>query len=137
MSILSDKEKLKNRPIGFLDSGVGGLSVLREAVRVLPAEDFIYFGDSANAPYGTKTVKEIRDLTFKAVENLMDYDIKALVVACNTATSVAIKELRNSFDIPILGMEPAVKPAVEVTDKKRIMVIATPVTIREDKLKDR
>ena len=86
MSILSDKEKLKNRPIGFMDSGVGGLSVLREAVRVLPAEDFIYFGDSANAPYGTKTVKEIRDLTFKAVENLMDYDIKALVVACNTAT---------------------------------------------------
>ena len=70
MSGLSKNEKLKNRPIGFMDSGVGGLSVLREAVRVLPNEDFIYFGDSANAPYGTRTVREIRELTFKAVLRL-------------------------------------------------------------------
>ena len=137
MSILSDKEKLKNRPIGFMDSGVGGLSVLREAVRVLPAEDFIYFGDSANAPYGTRTVKEIRDLTFKAVENLMDYDIKALVVACNTATSAAITELRTRYkDMPVIGIEPAVKPAVVCSRGGRIIVMATPMTLRQRKFRE-
>ncbi len=137
MCNLSDNEKLKKRPIGFMDSGVGGLSVLREAVRVLPAEDFIYFGDSANAPYGTKTVKEIRDLTFKAVEKLMDYDIKALVVACNTATSAAISDLRAKYkDIPVIGIEPAVKPAVVCSRGGRIIVMATPMTLRQRKFRE-
>lgn len=137
MSDLTKKEKLKNRPIGFMDSGVGGLSVLREAVRVLPSEDFIYYGDSANAPYGTKTVKEIRDLTFRTVEKLMEYDIKALVVACNTATSAAITELRSKYkDMPIIGIEPAVKPAVVCSRGGRIIVMATPMTLRQKKFRE-
>lgn len=137
MSNLSDNEKLKNKPIGFMDSGVGGLSVLREAVRVLPNEDFIYFGDSANAPYGTRTVKEIRDLTFKAVDKLMDHDIKALVVACNTATSAAISDLRSRYkDMPIIGIEPAVKPAVVCSRGGRIIVMATPMTLRQRKFRE-
>ena len=137
MSGLSKNEKLKNRPIGFMDSGVGGLSVLREAVRVLPNEDFIYFGDSANAPYGTRTVREIRELTFKAVEKLMEYDIKALVVACNTATSAAISELRSKYkDMPVIGIEPAVKPAVVCSNGGRIIVMATPMTLRQRKFRE-
>ena len=137
MSVLSKNEKLKNRPIGFMDSGVGGLSVLREAVRVLPNEDFIYFGDSANAPYGTRTVREIRELTFKAVEKLMEYDIKALVVACNTATSAAISELRSKYkDMPVIGIEPAVKPAVVCSNGGRIIVMATPMTLRQRKFRE-
>ena len=137
MDNFSDKNKLKNRPIGFMDSGVGGLSVLREAVRVLPYEDFIYFGDSANAPYGTRTVKEIRELTSKAVEKLMEYDIKALVVACNTATSAAISELRSRYkDMPVIGIEPAVKPAVVCSTGGRIIVMATPMTLRQRKFRE-
>ena len=81
-------------PVGVLDSGVGGISVLRELVRVLPGEDFIYYGDSANAPYGTKTAEEMSFLTNNSARFLLDRGAKALVVACNTATSVAIKELR-------------------------------------------
>ena len=103
----------KESPIGFMDSGVGGISVLREAVRVLPGEDFIYYGDSANAPYGTKSPEKIKELTFGAVDKLMEHGIKALVVACNTATSAAIKDLRLTYShMPIIGIEPAVKPAV-------------------------
>lgn len=137
MSDSLNKEKLKNRPIGFMDSGVGGLSVLREAVRVLPSEDFIYFGDSANAPYGTRTVKDIRELTFSAVEKLMDHDIKALVVACNTATSAAITELRSRYKgMPIIGIEPAVKPAVVCSRGGRIIVMATPMTLRQKKFRE-
>ena len=128
---------MTKRPIGFMDSGVGGISVLKEAVRVLPAEDFVYFGDSANAPYGTKTPAEIRELTFKAVEKLMDHDIKALVVACNTATSSAIRDLRLKYsDMPIIGIEPAVKPAVVCGRGGRIIVMATPMTIRQRKFKE-
>ena len=134
MSDTPKKEKLNRQPIGFLDSGVGGLSVLKEAVRVLPAEDFVYYGDSANAPYGTKTVEEIRGLTFKAVEKLMDYDIKALVIACNTATSAAISDLRAKYpDMPVIGIEPAVKPAVVCSRGGRIIVMATPMTLKQNK----
>lgn len=133
---MSDTEK-KNRPIGFMDSGVGGISVLREAVRVLPNEDFIYYGDSLNAPYGTKTPDEIKELTFRAVDKLMDYDIKALVVACNTATSSAIRDLRIKYsDMPVIGIEPAVKPAVVCSRGGRIIVMATPMTIRQRKFRD-
>lgn len=137
MKKTADIEQLKKRPIGFMDSGVGGISVLKESVRVLPAEDFIYYGDSANAPYGTKTVKEIRDLTFKAVDRLMEHDIKALVVACNTATSAAISEIRSKYrDIPVIGIEPAVKPAVVCSRGGRIIVMATPMTIRQKKFRE-
>lgn len=122
--------------IGIFDSGIGGLSVLHEAYHVLPGQEYIFYADTEHVPYGTKTPEEIIGFAVDNAQFLIDKGAEALVVACNTATSVAIKELRRRFDIPILGMEPAVKPAVEGTDDKRIMVIATPVTIREDKLKD-
>lgn len=109
---------IKNNPIGVIDSGVGGISVLREALKQLPHENFIYYGDSKNAPYGIKDVQEVRNLTFKVVEQLLKMNIKALVVACNTATSAAIEALRKKYkSIPIIGIEPALKPAVELKEK--------------------
>ena len=122
--------------IGIFDSGIGGLSVLHEAYHQLPGQEYIFYADTEHVPYGLKTPEQIKGYAVDIAQFLIDKGAEALVVACNTATSVAIKDLRKRFDIPILGMEPAVKPAVEVTDEKRIMVIATPVTIREDKLKD-
>ncbi len=123
------------RPIGFFDSGVGGISVLKEAVKLLPGEDFIYFGDSNNAPYGIKTVEEASKLTFEAVEFLISKNIKAVVIACNTATSAAIVDLRKKYSIvmPVIGIEPALKPAVELKRKGQIVVMATPMTLAERK----
>ena len=122
--------------IGMFDSGSGGLSVLREVVKLLPGERYVYYSDNAHCPYGEKTAAYIQDRAREITRLLMAKGCNLIVVACNTATGAAIKQLREEFPIPFIGMEPAVKPAVEVTDKKRIMVIATPVTIREDKLKD-
>ncbi|MBO4457928.1 MAG: glutamate racemase [Butyrivibrio sp.] len=122
--------------IGIFDSGIGGLSVLHEAYHYLPEQNYIFYADTKHVPYGLKTPEQILGYTIGITEFLLDKGAEAIVVACNTATSVAIRELRKRYNIPILGMEPAVKPAVEGTEKKRIMVIATPVTIREDKLKD-
>lgn len=120
--------------IGFFDSGVGGLSVLKETMKILPNENFIYFGDSINAPYGTKTVEEVKKLAFKAVEFLLNKNVKAIVVACNTATSAAIEELRNTYSsIPIIGIEPAVKPAVKLKRHGSIVIMATPMTLVEKK----
>ena len=100
---LQEKQKL---PIGFMDSGLGGLSVLREAIKLMPKEDFIYYGDSLHAPYGVKPQAEIRDLTFAVVEKLLDMGIKGLAVACNTATSAAVRLLRNTYpELPIVGIE--------------------------------
>ena len=124
----------KNLPIGFLDSGVGGLSVMREALKIMPNENYIYFGDSKNAPYGVKSKKEIRDLTFNVVEFLIQKGIKGLVVACNTATSAAVSELRRAYpDMPLVGIEPAIKPAVELNKKGKILIMATPMTIKQEK----
>ena len=126
----------KDMPIGFLDSGLGGLSVLREALKIMPNENYIYFGDSKNAPYGTKSTKEIRDLTFKTVEFLLEKGAKGIVVACNTATSAAVAELRLAYpDIPLVGIEPAIKPAVELGKKGKILMMATPMTVKQDKFK--
>lgn len=126
----------KNMPIGFLDSGVGGLSVLREAVKLMPNEHYIYFGDSKNAPYGVKKVEEVKDLTYKAVEFLINKGAKAIVIACNTATSAAVASLRITYpSIPIVGIEPAVKPAVELERKGSIIIMATPMTLKEKKFK--
>ncbi|MCY6484972.1 glutamate racemase [Clostridium aestuarii] len=125
---------IKDKPIGFFDSGVGGLSVLKEAVKVLPNEDFIYFGDSKNAPYGVKNVDEIKKLTFDAVEFLVRHNVKAIVIACNTATSAAIIDLRKTYiNIPIIGIEPALKPAVELNKEGKIIIMATPTTLCEKK----
>lgn len=126
-----DKKQL---PIGFFDSGVGGLSVLKEAIKLMPNENYIYFGDSKNAPYGTRDMKEVRDLTFDAVEFLLSKGIKALAVACNTATSAAVAELRKVYkDLPIVGIEPAVKPAVELHKDGEIIIMATPFTLSHGK----
>lgn len=121
-------------PIGFFDSGVGGLSVMREAIKVMPNEDYIYFGDSKNAPYGVKSVKEVRDLTFEAVEFLLSKGVKGIAVACNTATSAAVAELRVVYpNLPLVGIEPALKPAVELKKDGSILIMATPMTLREKK----
>lgn len=125
-----------NRPIGVLDSGLGGISVLRELVKLMPGEDFLYYGDSANAPYGTRIPEEVIDLTKKDVEFLLERGAKAIVVACNTATSVAIKELRAEYekkDIPVIGIEPALKPAVLAKEHSRVIVMATPMTLTQNK----
>ena len=127
---------IKNSPIGFFDSGVGGLSVLREAISIMPNENYIYFGDSKNAPYGTKKLDEVRRLTFNAADFLREKNVKAIVIACNTATSAAIEELRNKYiDIPIIGIEPALKPAVKLNRNGSILIMATPMTLREKKFK--
>ncbi|MDF2502926.1 glutamate racemase [Clostridium sp.] len=126
--------EIQNRPIGFFDSGVGGISVLKEAMKILPNESFIYYGDSKNAPYGTKTVDAVRQLSFQVSEFLIEKHIKALVVACNTATSAAIKDLRIKYrNIPVIGIEPALKPAVETNRVGKVLIMATPVTLEEKK----
>lgn len=123
------------QPIGVMDSGVGGISVLKELVKIMPQEDFIYFGDSKNAPYGTKTLEEVRGLVFDVTDDLLARGAKGLVVACNTATSAAVRKLRETYpDLPIVGIEPAVKPAVSFMEHPRVLVMATPMTVREEKL---
>jgi glutamate racemase len=125
-----------NLKIGVFDSGIGGLTVLHQAVLSLPEEEFLYFADVDHVPYGTKTKEEIIGYADQAVHFMVKKGVKAIVIACNTATSVAIGSLRKKYSIPILGMEPAVKPAVQRNHGKRVMVIATPVTVREKKLKN-
>ncbi len=120
-------------PIGVFDSGIGGISVLAEMVQCLPGEKYLYLADSANAPYGTKDRDSVRDLSLKAARILLSRGIKALVVACNTATSAAINEIRQEFEIPVIGMEPALKPAVEMSDNGCIVVMATPLTLKQEK----
>ena len=121
--------------IGVFDSGVGGISVLRELVRLMPGERFLYFGDSANAPYGRFTTEEVRNLTFQAAERLMAKGLKALVIACNTATAAAIGQLREKYpELIVVGIEPALKMAADRYPGGRVGIMATPVTLREDKL---
>jgi len=120
--------------IGFFDSGMGGITVLTEAVNFLKPAEFIYYADTKNVPYGVKTKKEVKKLVFDSVDFLISKKIDILVVACNTATSVAIKDIRKKYDIPIIGMEPAVKPAViNSSKKKRVLVTATELTLKEKK----
>lgn len=119
--------------IGVFDSGAGGVSVLRELVRELPGEDFRFLGDSANAPYGERSDEEIYALTDAVARSLVEAGAKALVIACNTATSVAATGLRQTYDLPIIGVEPALKPACEALPGGRILVMATPATLRLEK----
>ena len=122
-------------PIAVFDSGLGGVSVLREMIKEMPYEDMYYFGDSINAPYGTKSTEQVRSLTISHVENFMEMGAKGVVVACNTATSAAVRRLREMYPtLPLVGIEPAVKPAVERFPQGNILVMATPMTIREAKL---
>ena len=120
--------------IGLFDSGVGGISVLRHMLRLMPNERYLYIGDSANAPYGTKTREQVKKLSFAMAEKLMKRGIKALVVACNTATSAAIKDLRSAYpDLIVVGIEPALKLAADRFPKGNLGVMATPMTLREEK----
>ena len=124
----------KNDYIGVFDSGIGGISVLRHLRAQLPNERFLYFGDSANAPYGTRPRSEIRALTLSAAKMLMDRGCKALVVACNTATAAAIEDLRCRYpDKIIIGIEPALKIASDRFPGSAVGVMATPATLREEK----
>ncbi|MBR0332254.1 MAG: glutamate racemase [Alistipes sp.] len=117
---------MNNNPIGVYDSGFGGLSVWRELHRALPRESLIYLGDGKNCPYGTKSEEQIRELAEKAVGDLVERGCKMVVVACNTATAAAIEYLRERFShIPIVGLEPAVKPACAMTRSKVVGVMAT------------
>ena len=124
----------RQQPIGVFDSGLGGISVLRACTALLPQEDFLFFGDSANAPYGEKPLDQVRDLTLQAAAGLVNQGVKAIVVACNTATSAAITLLRKKYpDMPVIGIEPAVKPAAQADNSSSVLVMATPLTIQEDK----
>ena len=128
------EEREKN--IAFFDSGIGGMNVLRDALKTLPVENYIYFADTDNVPYGIKSHLEVKEFIGKAVEYLYGMNIKLLVVACNTATSLAIKHLREKYSFPIIGMEPAVKPAIENSSQKRVLVAATTLTLKEEKLEN-
>lgn len=124
----------KSRPIGIFDSGMGGISVLGEAIRWLPTENFIYYGDSANAPYGTKSKDEVIKLSEDICEHFIARDVKAIVIACNTATSAAAGYLRDKYpQIPVIGIEPALKPAVETMSVGAVLVMATEMTLKEEK----
>jgi len=124
----------KSDYIAVFDSGVGGMSVLRELLKLMPNERYLYFGDSANAPYGTRPTSEVRDLTLAAADMLMARGCKALVVACNTATAAAIIDLRAKYaDKIIIGIEPALKVAADHFPGGEVGVMATPVTLREEK----
>ena len=124
-----------NDYIAVFDSGVGGISVLRHLRRVMPGERFLYFGDSANAPYGSRPTEEVRQLSLAAMEKLTtEYGVKALVIACNTATAAAVKDLRAKYpDLIVIGIEPALKVAADHFPGGRVGVMATEVTLREEK----
>lgn len=119
--------------IGVFDSGIGGITVLNEAMKVLPEIGYLYYADTQNVPYGIKSKEEVKGYVNRAVKFIIDKKVDALVIACNTATSVAVNDLRNNYNIPIIGMEPAVKPAVEKNKDKKVLVLATPLTLKEDK----
>ena len=121
-------------PIGFFDSGLGGISVLRRTRQLLPGEDYLYYGDSLHAPYGIHSAQQVQTLCVSAVENLLQQGVKAVVLACNTATSAAAEILRQRYpELPIIGTEPALKPAAEQFPGGRILVMATEMTLQEQK----
>lgn len=125
-----------NRPVGVFDSGVGGLSVVRELIRELPYEDFLYLADSAHCPYGPRPAPEIRRLSHAISALLVERGAKAIVVACNTASAAALSSLRASFEMPFVGMVPPVKPAAMRTATGRVGVLATQGTVNGDLFAD-
>lgn len=120
---------ISENPIGVFDSGVGGLSVLKEIIKVLPKENIIYYSDNANCPYGNKSQQEIINISSKIVDFLISKKVKLIVVACNTATASAIDFLRANYSIPFVGMEPAVKPAALNSKTHKIGILATKGTL--------
>lgn len=128
---MQNKNKSSVAPIGVFDSGVGGISVLKHIRELMPHEDLIYVADSKNAPYGNQTPEFIQERSFNLAEFLLGQGVKALVVACNTATAAAVAGLRERYpDLPIIAMEPAVKPAVEATKTGVVGVLATTGTLK-------
>ena len=130
------KMNQKRDPVGVFDSGVGGISTLREIIRELPEERFVYYGDMAHAPYGTKTTEEVTECVRRVVNHLMKRSIKALVIACNTATGAAASTLRSELTIPVVGMEPALKPASKARKNGSVLVLATPLTLHQEKFEN-
>lgn len=121
---------MDKRPIGVFDSGVGGLTVLREIMEMMPYEDVIYFGDTARIPYGSKSEQTVKKFAYQCAKFLYDKGVKTIVIACNTASAVAIDYLKDRFDIPVIGViEPGARGAVEATKNGRIGVIGTYATI--------
>ncbi|MEG1705796.1 MAG: glutamate racemase [Clostridia bacterium] len=124
--------------IGFFDSGLGGLTVLKESIKQLPNEEYIYLADNLNAPYGNKPKDIVKKYIFKNVQVLLDNGVEAIVIACNTATAIAIDDLRKQYsNIKVIGTEPAVKPAIELVKNTnlKVLIVATSLTIKEEKLK--
>ena len=133
---MTTNDEKKRQPIGVFDSGVGGISVLRELIRVMPNENYIYLGDSKHAPYGTKPLETVRELTFENARLLLAQGAKGLVVACNTATSAAVRLMRSTYpQLPIVGIEPALKPAALQKEHPRVLVMATPMTVQQEKFR--
>jgi len=133
MGKVLDKMNSEN-PIGIMDSGMGGISVLREITKLMPNENYIFYGDSKNAPYGSRSTEEIYHLTSDVVDKMLYRGVKAVVIACNTASSAAGKRLREKYpQLPIIAIEPALKPAVINCPGGRVLVLATEATLREQK----
>lgn len=124
-------------PIAVIDSGVGGISVLKELIKLMPNENYIYFGDNKNAPYGNKSAEDVKELMFSNVQMLLGMGAKAIVIACNTATAAAAKELREKYmDLDIIGIEPAIKPTVKYKEGSNVLVMATTLTLQQDKFSE-
>lgn len=129
-------KNISDCPIGVFDSGVGGISVLSALRRELPFEDFVYFGDSAHAPYGTKTPEEVLQFSEQILTHFRTVPVKALVIACNTATAAAADTLRQRYvQLPIIGVEPAIKPTATFTEHPKVLILATPMTLCLEKFR--
>lgn len=126
---------MHNAPVGVFDSGLGGISVLKEAVRCLPHEHFIYYGDNLHAPYGDRPEQEITRLSAQCADILTEKGVKALLVACNTATGAAIRLIRSKLDVPVVSMEPAIKPACQSPGNGKILMCATYATTQLERYK--
>ncbi|MBR4758928.1 MAG: glutamate racemase [Lachnospiraceae bacterium] len=123
--------------VGVFDSGVGGISILKKLTDLLPREDFLFYGDSANAPYGEKSEEEVRALSMDIIDRLVSRGAKAVVIACNTATSAVAQQAREKYPVvPIVGVEPAVKPAAMKLTHKKVLVMATPQTLAREKYRN-
>ena len=123
---------INTNPIGLFDSGIGGTSIWKAIHNLLPNENTIYLADSKNAPYGEKSKQEILELSCKNTELLLNLNCKIIVVACNTATTNAIKELREKYDVPFIGIEPAIKPAATNSQTQKIGILATKGTLNSE-----
>jgi len=121
--------------IGVFDSGIGGLTVLKKALTLMPEADYIYYSDNLHVPYGTKTKEEVYGYVEDVVKFLISQEVEAIVIACNTATSVAVDKLRQKYSLPIIGMEPAVKLALDTCPSGKILATATQLALKEEKFK--